>query len=261
MKSITSEGQLKIQEIASKYRLSENAVLQMLHSVSLGGGSMAQFNIPELGGNGQWMKGGMTMVGDMFNFSLQGTVNNLCTELSQLINAQNIFEQPVKGSKGKDQNFGSWWPSEFGSPSSSGGQNNMRYAYFPSPIDRLAVDLGGNVTIYNSAGYNVSGVSQQQSGFGFTLQFSSQRGYVDVNKLPIVSSDTAQTTPATATVPPPTSEEEEEEEEEVTTVSVASSVAEEDIIKNIERLAGLLKKGILTEEEFLSKKKELLARL
>jgi hypothetical protein len=35
-----------------------------------GRGAMAQFNPPELGGDGQWMRFGMAMVGDRFNLTL-----------------------------------------------------------------------------------------------------------------------------------------------------------------------------------------------
>jgi hypothetical protein len=275
MKLLTSEGLQKIQEIASRYRLSENAVMLMLDSVSLGGGTMAQFNISELGGGGQWMQGGMTMVGDMFNYSLKTTVNNLCGELSQLMYSQNIFEQPAAGNQSQVQNFGSWWPAEFGSPSSSGGQNNMRYAYFSSPTDRLVVDLNGYNTIYNTYGYNISGVSQQQSGNGFNLQFSCQYGYVDVNTLPqilpnqpIVETPIEYAPPAPSfpvvdnTLPVgPELNNSNNSNSFVAPVSAPTSKFEEDIIKNIERLADLQKKGILTDEEFTSKKKDLLARL
>jgi hypothetical protein len=42
-------------------------VRTLLFAVSAGGGTLAQFDHAELGGSGQWMSGGMTMVGDMFN--------------------------------------------------------------------------------------------------------------------------------------------------------------------------------------------------
>ncbi len=277
MKPLTSEGHQKIQEIASRYRLSENAVMLMLDSVSLGGGTMAQFNISELGGGGQWMQGGMTMVGDMFNYSLKTTVNNLCGELSQLMYSQNIFEQPVAGSQSQGQNYGSWYPAEFGSPSSSGGQNNMRYAYFSNPTDRLVVELNGYMTVYNTFGYNISGVSQQQSGNGFNLQFSCQYGYVDVNSLPQVSLNQNQPvetpvefTPVRPivqvadTIQPSVAENNNFSNPVVfqnETPKMKTSANEEDIIKNIERLADLHKKGILTNDEFANKKKDLLARL
>jgi hypothetical protein len=46
---------------------------------------MAQFDHRELGGAGQWMPGGMTMVGDMFNHGLKAKVDGLCSELSQIL--------------------------------------------------------------------------------------------------------------------------------------------------------------------------------
>ena len=70
-------------------------------------GRWYQFNIQELGGNGQWMSGGMTMVGDMFNYGLQGTVSNLCGELSNAMANGSFFkrQQTIAGS--------AWWPEEF----------------------------------------------------------------------------------------------------------------------------------------------------
>ena len=56
----------------------------LLTALVAGGGSQAQFNIPELGGMGQWSRGGMVMVGDMFNNALKARVDALCTELAGL---------------------------------------------------------------------------------------------------------------------------------------------------------------------------------
>jgi hypothetical protein len=64
-----------------------------------------------------------------------------------------------------------WWPADLGVPSSVGAQNEVRYAYFPA-TQRLAVDINGNVTVYDTRGYQISGFSQQQSGSG-SLSFSS----------------------------------------------------------------------------------------
>ena len=51
-------------------------------------GTMAQFDHRELGGAGQWMPGGMTMVGDMFNHGLKAKVDGLCSDLSQILAGQ-----------------------------------------------------------------------------------------------------------------------------------------------------------------------------
>jgi hypothetical protein len=48
-----------------------------------GGGQLAQFSHPELGGYGQWMPG-MTQIGDMFNYELRDRVERLCQELTIL---------------------------------------------------------------------------------------------------------------------------------------------------------------------------------
>lgn len=258
MRTLTQKGQEYIQQLAQKYQLSESAVIAMLQSVSLGGGTMAQFNIPELGGGGQWMQGGMTMVGDMFNYSLQHKVNSLCNDLASILYTESIFE-PVPSPKWEEQgnrsqnsrSFGNWWPEEFGSPSSSGGQNNMRYAYFPSS-KRLVVESEGKQTVYDALHHQVSGVSQQQDGLGYTLQFTSQSGNIDLNTLPVISPTKEKPSPEektdvnAETAPPET---------------ISPSPQEEDIIKTIERLAGLVKKNIITEAEFAVKKKELLGRL
>ena len=92
MDKLTPEGERIVAALAERYAIGIDAVKMMLDAVSRGGGSMAQFNLPELGGSGQWMRGGMTMVGDMFNNSLKATVDNLCNDLSQALNNQpNIF--------------------------------------------------------------------------------------------------------------------------------------------------------------------------
>jgi hypothetical protein len=58
---------------------------------------------------------------------------------------------------------GQWWPLELGFPNGSGAQNLVRYAYF-SPTRRLAVELNGHVTIYDTLDHQIGGVSQQQQG-------------------------------------------------------------------------------------------------
>ena len=75
---LTDQGRQKIDELARRYGVSTDAVMTMLQAVVNGNGSMAQFSHPELGGGGQWMRGGMTMVGDMFNYGLKAKVDGLC---------------------------------------------------------------------------------------------------------------------------------------------------------------------------------------
>lgn len=248
MQPLTPQGQQAVQNIAFRYNLNIDSVTNMLQAVVNGGGTMAQFSIPELGGSGQWMQGGMTMVGDMFNHGLQATVNNLCSELSNLINSQTIFEAPAPSRAGT---YGNWYPSEFGTPTSSGAQNDTRYAYFAG-ARRLVIEYNGNVSIFDTLDHNISGISQQQGGNN-SLQFTSQYGLVDTINLPLISGT------------PPQSVSEQSSYTTVTqpTEQPVSPAPEntDDIYKSIEMLADLHNKGILTDEEFSNKKAELLSRL
>ncbi len=72
-----------------------------------------------------------------------------------------------------------WWPADLGSPSTSGGQNGMRYAFFPDR-QRLLIERDGKVTTYDSGEHRISGVSQSS---GDQPTFTSQDGRVDVDEL------------------------------------------------------------------------------
>ncbi|MDQ2694230.1 MAG: SHOCT domain-containing protein [Pseudomonadota bacterium] len=195
MKHLTPQGQQQINQLAQRYGVSADAVMTLLNAVRQGNGTMAQFNHPELGGAGQWMQGGMTMVGDMFNNALKAKVDGLCSELSAW-----LAREPDAGRAGPAQSqrqssggvmesqggeSGAWWPAQLGTPAAVGAQNNIRYAYFPD-ARRLVVDVNGQVTTYDTLDHRISGVSQQQGGTT-SLTFSSQRGTVALADLPVVS--------------------------------------------------------------------------
>jgi hypothetical protein len=251
-----------VQELANRYGVSVDAVSTLLSAVNLGNGSMAQFYHPELGGGGQWMRGGMTMVGDMFNSRLQSTVSGLCSELSSLLAGQSVFlpSPQQQGSLGSGQ---SWWPADLGQPSSSGGQNDTRYAYFPG-AHRLAVSRGGQVTVYDTLDHQIGGVQQQQGGAYGSQSFTSQFGTFTVESLPIVSPAPSSESPLPSSSPnidpyatlpsyttPPS----------YASDSNPSDPSSQDIIGQIERLAQLHQRGILSDDEFRAKKAELLSRL
>lgn len=290
MNQLTPEGRQTINAIAQRYNFSPEAVLHMLHAVINGNGSMAQFNHAEFGGSGQWMKGGMLMLGDMFNHNLKNSVGGLCQELANLLanqpglvqsgsfQSQNqgtqqqgndgdgyanteIAQSNVSGPMGSFSLFvppaagssANWWPAGLQHPSSTGAQNNVRYAYFAS-ARRLAIELQGHVTLYDTLDHQIAGFAQQQS-VGGSLTFTSQYGLVNVSSLPVIASDDV------AVPPPPV-------QTQATTAVVQSSpldvpVANQsaDILGTIEKLASLKEKGILTDAEFTAKKAELLARL
>ena len=79
MPQLTDQGLQKINDLAQRYGVSTDAVMALLQAVLNGNGTMAQFEHRELGGAGQWMPGGMTMVGDMFNHDLKAKVDGLCS--------------------------------------------------------------------------------------------------------------------------------------------------------------------------------------
>ena len=78
-----------------------------------------------------------------------------------------------------------WWPSELGSPSATGSQNNLKYAYFAGSR-RLAVDSGGGIWVYDTQDHQIGGFGQQQ-GLGNSIVFTSQYGTVNLSSLPVVS--------------------------------------------------------------------------
>jgi hypothetical protein len=256
MQLLTPTGQNIVNNVAQRYNLSQDAVMCMLTAVNNGRGSMAQFNCPELGGSGQWMRGGMTMVGDMFNYGLKNTVNNLCAELSNaLVNTQ-MFPVPPAGSPNSNQ----WWPSNLGSPFSSGAQNNIRYAVFPN---RLAIQFNGQVTVYNTLDNNISGISQQQGG-NTSLTFSSQYGTIAVNTLPVVSGPGMPAQKQTNFVQPTQGPNQFEKPSNIINKmndSYDNPSSADEIISLIEKIAKLHQAGALTDEEFNTKKSELLSRI
>ena len=274
MPRLTDQGLQTINDLAQRYGVTSDAVMTLLQALLNNNGTMAQFDHRELGGAGQWMAGGMTMVGDMFNYGLKAKVDGLCSELSQLLATQPFVPSPAgfqSQRQGGDQPVsepdfsnpekvslfvpeppgqasGQWWPSDLGVANGTGAQNQVRYAYF-NDRHRLAVELHGRVTVYDTLDHQIGGVSQQQ-GSGGSLTFTSQHGTLSVAKLPVVSADGVQAdvpTPRAAPAPEP--------------LRPPDSAQETDIFTKIERLAELHKKGILSADEFAAKKTELLARL
>jgi len=166
-------------QLSEKYNLSNQAIEELANALQRGNFTMAQFNHPELGGMGQWMQGGMTMVGDMFNNQLKFTIENICVELINIIqNNPSVFSPPQSPMNMQNNN---WWGEDLGNPASSGGQNDTKYAYFPDK-NRLAVSLNNVVKIYDTTGYQITGFSQQQSNFS-SMHFNTIQGLVYLKDL------------------------------------------------------------------------------
>jgi hypothetical protein len=293
MRQLSPAGRQTIDDIAQRHGFSADAVMDMLDAVINGNGSMAQFSHPEFSGSGQWMRGGMIMVSDMFNGQLKGRIDALCNELSNLVANQpdlvrsGSFQSQSQGgySSGQQQSnysgggaqpqqdgssFGAaslfvpppagmsadWWGADLRWPNSTGAQNGVRYAYF-AQARRLAIELNGRVTIYDTLDHNIGGFSQQQS-YGGTLSFNSQYGLIDVGSLPVISVDGQAVVAAVAPAPLPYVP--SFEVSATPSTSQAPSVGG-DVFAMIERLADLRAKGVLSDDEFNAKKAELLARL
>jgi hypothetical protein len=321
MQQLTDEGRRIVDDVARRHGFSSDAVLCMLLAVSAGYGNQAQFNHPEFGGMGQWSMGGMIMIGDMFNNYLKGRVDSLCRELSSLIQGQPLFQMPAQsqsqsqgggggggwqgqtgGSHQQQSNgyggtgaslfvpnaaSGNWWPADLGMAGSTGGQNNLRYAYFPA-ARRLAVDINGQVSVYDTGQHQIGGFSQQQSG-DQSITFTSQFGLVRVADLPRINPVNTGAAPQQqphASQPEPWVQAEPWVQPEPSvqaapwvqpaqsapapTPPMASSppnqfgpphAQHDEIVSLLEKLADLHKKCILTDSEFESKKAELLSRL
>src|SRR6202012_2449318 len=84
MPELTRETQQTIQKIANAHGVSVEAVEILVRALAAGNGAQVQFNHSELGGMGQWSRGGMIMIGDLFNSDLKHKVAQLCEELSPL---------------------------------------------------------------------------------------------------------------------------------------------------------------------------------
>ena len=164
-----------IAEIAQRHGFSPDAARAMAEALRHGGDTMAQFNHPEFGGMGQWVAGGMLMIGDMFNNDLKARVGALCRDLA-------AAPGPIPAAaEHEPARTSHWWPDYLGAPSATGAQNDMRYACFPDRR-RLAVMQDGHVRVYDTGEHQIGGFSQQQSGWQ-NLTFTSQMGSVRLEDL------------------------------------------------------------------------------
>ncbi|PZQ65201.1 MAG: hypothetical protein DI563_25860 [Variovorax paradoxus] len=255
--------------LASRHGFSIEALNELSRAISAGGGAMAQFSHPELGGSGQWMRNGMVMVGDMFNHRLAGRVAALCEELAPLVGAsvppagQSPFDMVGHPPSAQEQ---------FGLPAASGSQNGMRYAWFPAHR-RLVVEGHGRRRVFDTADHAIHGVAQQQSAGG-TITFTSQHGPVDLASLREVdapangthvrSLDDDAGTGAGEGHDPPKSAPSVADGSSVVEAGPASSAAptsQAQTLDLLSKLAELHARGVLTDQEFTSKKAQLLDRL
>ncbi|MEO8013232.1 MAG: SHOCT domain-containing protein [Polaromonas sp.] len=181
-----------------------------------------------------------------------------------------LFAAPAPGTSSD------WWPSDLRWPNSTGAQNGVRYAYF-AQARRLAIETNGSVTVYDTQDHQLGGFSQQQS-YGSSVTFSSQYGLVDVTRLPVVSvkgvqqnldadghtnglgatqAATPEFRPAAFAAPAPFPLQPELQARPGNNPTPGDA----DIFLMIEKLADLRSRAIISDEDFNTKKTELLARL
>lgn len=180
----------RLSELGTRHGFTPEAVRTMLMALIAGNGSMAQFNHPEFGGLGQWMKGGMVMTSAPDQSDLPKRIDRLCVALVRVLAADpevsevGVLRTFPRQTRRWDDRHDAWWPSALGTPSSEGVQNEAAYAYFPTKR-KLAVRVNGEVIVYDTREYLVHGFGQQQPGRD--LLISTPQGDVPVHSLPVVA--------------------------------------------------------------------------
>ena len=290
MPILSADGRRVVAQIGGRHGFSAQAAEVLFQALAAGHGTMAQFDHPELGGMGQWSQGGLVMVGAMFDHSLKARVAAACSELSGRLASIGLAEpagQPDRSGSHQQQSAGyghggsgasvampqaasTWWPADLGQPSATGAQNQVRYANF-GQLHRLAIEVGGRVTVYDTGDHRIGGFSQQQSGDA-SVTFVSQHGLVRLADLAIVSpvkidapalgERAFRPKPLEAGIDPPRQRTGQYiDPPSLDPAAAPASAPPLDILATVERLGELQRKGILTEAEFAAKKAELLARL
>jgi hypothetical protein len=291
MRQLTPAGQQLIEEVAQRLGFSTDAVMSMLESVIRGNGSMAQFNHPEFGGSGQWMRGGMTMVSDMFNNYLKSRVDGLCFELSRLMANQpdlirsGSFQSQSQGTQQQGNDGGGQQQQH---SAGYGGGNQQQTAAGPfGPVslfvpsapgtfgDWWPADLGwpNSTGAQNDVRYayfaqprrlaiEVNGkvmiydtLDHQISGFSQQQSRGASLTFASQHGLVAVASLPVVSVGGVAQ--PASSQ----VQEDPVSTQAAARQADVDVFATIEKLAQLHAKGILSDEEFAAKKAELLSRL
>jgi hypothetical protein len=244
MNSISTAPARTVDDIARETGFSIEAVRLMADALADGGGTMAQFDHPDFGGNGQWMRGGMVMAGAFGDHALKARIDRLCTLLAGQPVAQRAGmthgaqHQSQSSGAPVERERGVWWGADLGRPDVTGAQDDVRYAWF-AQSRRLAIDQGGHVTLYDTGDHRIGGASQQQGGVS-GLSFTSQHGPIALDRLKVVPGATQHVSHATRPAQPSSNN---------------------DPFAAIERLAELRARGVIDDDEFRAKKAELLARI
>ncbi|MFO1430460.1 MAG: SHOCT domain-containing protein [Candidatus Competibacteraceae bacterium] len=289
MYRLTPQGQSLIADLAQRYGVGTDAVMTLLQALLAGNGTMAQFNHPEFGGSGQWMQGGMTMVGDMFNQALKAKVDGLCSELAGLLARQEL--PPAPANSQSQQQGGTGYSSQSqqqggtGYSSQSQQQGGTGYStwtggsvaggtvslfvpgqggsgnWWPAELGMPAATGAQNQMRYAyfpqrrrlavavNGRITVYDTLDHQIG-GFSQQQSGDASVTFTSQYGLVALSALPVVSGGGTAYNPPAPQ-----------TAPATPQETDIFATIERLAELKQKGVLTEEEFNRKKADLLSRL
>ena len=233
MPNLTMDGQGVLHDIAQRFGVSTGAASELLNALARGNGVQAKFNHPDLGGMGQWSKGGMVMVGDMFNHGLKARVNDLAAELADLLQRDELFsrgpnDRDLNKTEGSFSGTGrrSRWPEELGAYSASGsdgllGALQRGEGLFPGARIVVAAVKGDMVR------------SRCGRAFSGGTVFAGQAGIRSKGSLTV----TFRQLKSVAIEPP------------------------SDVFDQLRKLGDLRDAGVLTASEFEAKKAELLGRI
>jgi hypothetical protein len=248
MSGLSEAVRARLAEIAARHGVKPETAEQLLEALRGGGGKRARFDVPELGGAGQWACDGPVIIGDMLDTDRKARIDALCRELARLVTTPGIAspEDPRA-----DPETGGGWPAWPGLATAGGGQNDMRYAVFPGRR-RLAVARGEAMTVHCIGQRATGGASRPDRTTPADPGGSRSAGDDDHSR------DHSLGGPGSASAgagKPATEERAGRKAAAVTSSPLADPVV------LIERLAELYARGILTDEEFARKKAELLSRL
>ena len=208
------------------------AIAHLLEAVRAGAGDMAMFDHAELGGPGQWMRGGLILTGRPDDTILTHRIDALCQAISEHVRAESPTAQAWPSADSTPQ--ARWWPDELGSPDAAGASDELAYAYFRAH-SRLAVRRGGDVTLFDTGAAEIIGVAQNRSDGQTHTVFTTPEGELTLDDMVRVAT------------PEPEAE--------------TGEGAAAGILDTLERLGELHAQGMLTDAEFTAKKRELLDRL
>ena len=275
-----------VAEAAAAHGFSREAATALWQALQRGQGRMAQFEHAELGGAGQWMAGGMTMLASMGDAALRARVDALAATLAPYAEraAASVAATPPAAS-------GRARADAWGAAAASGAQNDLKYAYYPE-ARRLVIEDAQGLQVYDTGMHQIQGVSQQ-SGQGVPC-FQTAHGAVELTQLRRVA-DTQDTTgdgappaararqleapderarsapspatPARAAEPSAGAGSGHLGAAQTRTAQVGADAGRdageraEQALRLLEPLARLHQAGVLSAEEFQAKKAELLARI